>query len=158
MALHKIISGGQTGADIAGIDAAVANGIPYGGWLPKGRKTEIGPLDEKYKMVAMVTGGYLKRTKQNVIDSDGTVILTHGRLTGGSKKTSDFAVALNRPWLHLNMLELSVDDAVTRLLDWIKQYDIGVLNVAGSRASKDGDIYNITLKIIGKVCRHFVRT
>jgi hypothetical protein len=41
--LRKIISGGQTGADIAGLDAAVLLHIPTGGTVMKGFKTESGP-------------------------------------------------------------------------------------------------------------------
>ncbi|MDD4274779.1 MAG: putative molybdenum carrier protein [Desulfobacter postgatei] len=72
--IKKIISGGQTGADIAGVDAGISCGVPYGGWLPKGRKTENGPLSGRYtEFQAMSRGGYPKRTEQNIIDSDGTV-------------------------------------------------------------------------------------
>ncbi len=84
MPLKKIVSGGQPVADIAGIDAAIAFKIPYGGWIPKGRLTEDGPLPAKYHLQEMPTPSYPKRTAQNVIDSDGTVIFTHGALTGGS--------------------------------------------------------------------------
>ncbi|MFH7326653.1 YpsA SLOG family protein [Desulfurivibrio sp. C05AmB] len=41
--LTRIISGGQTGADQAGLDVAIKLGIPHGGWIPKGRMTEAGP-------------------------------------------------------------------------------------------------------------------
>jgi predicted Rossmann-fold nucleotide-binding protein len=68
--LTKIISGGQTGADQAALDAAIELGIPHGGWIPKGRLTEAGPLPEKYNLTEMPTKDYLKRTKQNVADSD----------------------------------------------------------------------------------------
>jgi hypothetical protein len=93
MPLKKIVSGGQTGADIAGIDAAIAYKIPHGGWLPKGRLTEDGPLPEQYNLQEMPTASYPKRTAQNVIDSDGTVIFTHGTLTGGSLRTRKKAEA-----------------------------------------------------------------
>jgi predicted Rossmann-fold nucleotide-binding protein len=46
--IEKIISGGQTGADRAALDVAIKLGIPYGGWIPKGRITEEGSLPEKY--------------------------------------------------------------------------------------------------------------
>ena len=80
----KLTSGGQTGADRAALDVAIKFNIPHGGWIPKGRKTEDGPLSDKYQLQEMSTGSYPKRTEQNVIDSDGTVILSHGSLKGGS--------------------------------------------------------------------------
>jgi len=86
--LTKIISGGQTGADQAALDAAIEMGIPHGGWIPKGRLTEAGPLPEKYNLQEMPSKDYLKRTQQNVLDSDGTLFFSHGDLTGGSKGIS----------------------------------------------------------------------
>jgi len=46
--IGKIISGGQTGADQGAIDAAIKYSFLYGGWIPKGRLTENGPLPDKY--------------------------------------------------------------------------------------------------------------
>ena len=86
--LTKIISGGQTGADRAALDVAIELDIPHGGWIPKGKKTEAGVIPDKYQLKEMPTASYPKRTEQNVIDSDGTLILTHGKLTGGSALTA----------------------------------------------------------------------
>ena len=75
----KIVSGGQTGIDQAALAAAVAAEVPYSGWIPKGRRTEAGTLDAKYTaMQEMPTDDYRKRTRQNVVDSDATLILTRG--------------------------------------------------------------------------------
>lgn len=79
MKLQKIVSGCQMGACIAGIDAAIDCGFPYGRWVPKGRKTEAGTLPEKYIVQEMILAGFPERTQQNVIDSDGTAIFTHGK-------------------------------------------------------------------------------
>ena len=80
--LKKIISGGQTGADQAALDVAIKLNIPHGGWIPKGRKTEEGPLSDQYQLQEMPTASYPKRTEQNIIDSDATLIFSHGKLTG----------------------------------------------------------------------------
>jgi hypothetical protein len=64
----------------AALDAAIELDIPHGGWIPKGRKTEDGRLPEKYQLKEMPTGSYAARTEQNVIDSDGTLIISHGKL------------------------------------------------------------------------------
>ena len=77
--IRKIISGGQTGADQAGLDVAIKHDIPHGGAIPKGRMTEDGVLDPKYNLEEMTTKSYPKRTEKNVLDSDGTVIFTHGK-------------------------------------------------------------------------------
>lgn len=142
MMLSKIISGGQTGADQAGLDAAIELGIPHGGWIPKGRLTESGPLPEHYNLQEMPTKDYLKRTRQNVLDSDGTVVFSHGDLKGGSKRTVDFAAELKRPWLHIDLAKNSPEEAARILTAWTILHKISVLNVAGSRASKDPKIYH----------------
>ena len=91
--IEKIISGGQTGADQAALDAAIKLGIPHGGWIPKGRLTENGPLPpDKYNLIEMPTDSYPERTKKNIRESDGTLILSHGMITGGSEYTQKMAL------------------------------------------------------------------
>jgi hypothetical protein len=153
MTIKKIVSGGQTGADIAGIDAAIELGVPHGGWLPKGRLTEDGPLPEKYQLQEMPTASYPKRTAQNVIDSDGTVIFTHGALTGGSKLTRKQALKHGKPLLHLELSATMKGNVVQTLRTFIEENDIQVLNVAGSRGSRDPALYGKVFKIMVEVIR-----
>ncbi len=148
--IKKIVTGGQTGADAAALDAAIELNIPHGGWIPKGRKTETGPLCNKYQLQEMPTGSYKKRTEQNVIDSDGTVIFSHGRLSDGSLKTYNYAKKHNKPCLHLDMTRFSVDEAVKEILHWIEENSLQVLNVAGPRESKDPEIYNVVKEVLIK--------
>ncbi len=146
--ITKIISGGQTGVDRAALDFAIEHNIPYGGWLPKGRKTEDGILDLKYKLQEMPTGEYSKRTEKNVLDSEGTVIVSHGLLTGGSALTREFAQKHGKHWIHIDLKELTLNQAAERLLHWIQEEEIEVLNVAGPRARKDPDIYSKTVELL----------
>ena len=99
MMVKKIISGGQTGADRAALDVAMELGIEHGGWIPKGRKTENGRLPNKYQLKEMPTASYSKRTEQNIIDSHGTLIISHGKLTGGSALTRRLAKKHKKPCL-----------------------------------------------------------
>jgi hypothetical protein len=149
--LEKIISGGQTGADRAALDFAIAQNIPYGGWVPKGRKTEDGTLPEKYRLQEMPTPEYSKRTEKNVLDSDGTVIVSHGFLTGGSALTREFAIQHQKPWIHIDLMKLSLKDASKALIVWLKENNIQVLNVAGPKAGKDPRIYEATLNLLKNV-------
>lgn len=152
MSLKKIISGGQTGADIAGIDAAIEHGMSYGGWLPKGRKTEKGPLDLKYtNMTEMSVGDYPEMTEQNVKDSDGTVIFTHGKYSGVSALTSNYAVKHNKPVLHVDLDVATESAAIESLIEWIYIQKIETLNVAGSRESKDEYIYDDVHSILKSI-------
>ena len=156
--LKKIISGCQTGADIAAIDAAIDNDFPYGGWVPKGRRTEAGPLPLTYAVREMDTRGYPKRTEQNILDADGTVICSHGRLSGGSALTRRIAKRQNNPWLHLDLADLSADQAADKLAEWIDRHGIEVLNVAGQSASKNERIHAATFAVIESLLRRHTTT
>ena len=149
--IKKIISGGQTGADQAALDVAIKLGISHGGWIPKGRLTEAGILDEKYKLKELETSSYQKRTEQNVVDSDGTLIVSHGKITGGSDYTREMAIFHNRPWLHMDLSKSNSFQAAVKIKAWITENDIKVLNVAGPRASKDPLIYQVTADILETV-------
>ena len=148
--ITRILSGGQTGADRAALDFAIKHHIPHGGWLPKGRKTEDGTLPEKYQLQEMPTPDYSKRTKQNVLDSDGTLIVSHGFLTAGSALTELLAEEHNKPYLHIDLNLLSMQEAVQIINQWIQSYKLKVLNVAGPRASKDPKIYQAIMNLLEK--------
>lgn len=89
----------------------------------------------------MVSGSYQKRTEQNVIDSDGTIILSHGPLTGGSLLTRKLAARHGRPCLHIDFTLTGNVESLQQTVKWIKRHNIRVLNVAGPRASGDPAIY-----------------
>jgi len=146
--VNKIISGGQTGADRAALDVAIKLGISHGGWIPKGRLTENGMLDDKYHLKEMETANYNKRTEQNVIDSAGTLIISHGKLTGGSDHTRDMVLRHGRPWLHIDLNKTESFQAAKQIRSWLAEHEIEVLNVAGPRASKDSAIYQATVDIL----------
>ena len=146
--LKKIISGGQTGADQAALDVAIKIGIPHGGWIPKGRITEKGALPDKYLLQEMPDISYTKRTEKNVINSDGTLILSHGQLTGGSELTLKFAQKHNRACLHLNLNNTPVFQAARQIKTWLQKHHIEILNVAGPRETHDPAIYQATVEIL----------
>ncbi|MBU1343567.1 MAG: putative molybdenum carrier protein [Proteobacteria bacterium] len=140
--LKKIISGGQTGADRAALDVAIKFNIEHGGWIPKDRRTEEGPLPMKYKLNEMETQDYRERTKQNIIDSQGTVIISRGNLTGGSKLTLSFAKVIGRPNCYIDLLNTEEFEAAIILKSFIMENQIQILNVAGPRLSGHPWIYN----------------
>jgi len=137
MILKQIISGAQTGADRAALDVAIINGLPHGGWVPKGRKAEDGIVSEKYQVIELLSGDYRYRTEMNVKDSDGTLIITHDKLAGGSALTQKYAQKHYKPCLHIDAQEVSEASAAVKIYQWIGSHQVGTLNCAGSRASKD---------------------
>jgi len=132
-----IVSGGQTGADRAALDWAIQSGVPHGGWCPKGRKAEDGPIPERYKLRETAKDDYVERTELNVRDSDVTVVFTvNAEATGGSRKTIEYLRKYNKPCLHLSQARHG-QDASGLLRAFLRQYQPKVMNVAGSRASKE---------------------
>lgn len=150
--LKKIISGGQSGVDRAALDAAIRMGIPHGGWIPKGRRTEEGPLPDAYQLEEMETENYADRTEKNVVDADGTLIISRGTPTGGTDFTRKMALKHGKQMLHIDLsLHGNPLDAASLITSWIKMNNIEILNVAGPRASKDPNIYVETLAILSRI-------
>ena len=149
--IEKIISGGQTGGDRAALDWAILRGIPHGGWCPKGRRAEDGPLDHHYQLKETPSSNYLQRTEWNVRDSDGTVVFSIAPvLTGGSKKTIDLARKHGRPVLHVSKTS-GIPVAQAALRRFIAEHGIRVLNVAGPRASKEPEVAAFVREVLESV-------
>jgi len=149
--LTRIISGGQTGADRAALDLALKFGIPHGGWVPQGCLAEDGRLSDKYHLKEMPSDSYAARTEQNVIDSDGTVIFSHGKPAGGTKLTREMAVKHDRKMLVIDLNLTSSLDAASLVVSWIQSQSIKIMNVAGPRASEDAGIYLDVFRILEMV-------
>lgn len=141
MALTKVISGGQTGVDRAGLDAAMEAGIAVGGFCPKGRKSEDGCIPGIYPLEEMTSPEYDLRTEKNVVESDGTLILNRGPLSEGTKLTFQLTTRHSKPCLVVQ-LDAHPRMAPAQVANWIQLQGIEVLNVAGPRESKfPGGIY-----------------
>lgn len=140
MPVTRIVSGGQTGADRGGLDAAMVLGLSHGGWCPKGRRAEDGTIPARYRLAETESPVYAVRTKRNVLDSDGTLIVSRGPLAGGSALTARLARAHHKPVLHIDLDQWQEQRdgarrAAEALRDWLRRHEIAVLNVAGPRAS-----------------------
>lgn len=137
----KIISGGQTGADRTALDWAIAQGMEHGGWCPEGRLAEDGVIPMHYQLQELPGAGYRARTKANVRESDGTLIISIApKLSGGSRLTLDFAKVFEKPCLHVYpALGWRI-----ALEEWLRMNDIGVLNVAGPRISSEPGVVAFT--------------
>jgi predicted Rossmann-fold nucleotide-binding protein len=94
----KIVSGGQTGADRAGLDVAIRLGMSHGGWCPAGRRAEGGQIPACYQLTETQSASYVSRTNRNIRDSDATVVFTfEEELSGGSKRTALVALGKKKP-------------------------------------------------------------
>ena len=144
--VEKIISGGQSGADRAALDWAMAHNVPHGGYCPKGRIAEDGTIDPKYQLQETKNLDYSERTELNVLHSDGTAIFSiKGVLDGGSRETSDFAKKHKKPWIHIRQ---KLDNPAQSLRQFLEHNDIRILNVAGPRASREPDVGRFVIEIL----------
>ena len=134
--LARIVSGGQTGVDRGALDAALEARFPCGGWAPAGRIAEDGPIAARYPLVELPGGGYEERTLKNVLDSDGTAILYFEALEGGTRQTMVNCVEHAKPHELIDATRATPGEAAEKLAAFVKRNRIGVLNVAGPRASK----------------------
>ena len=131
MILKKIISGGQTSADQAALDAAIKMGIDHGGWMPKGRNTETGTLAKNYNLREMPTDDYSECVKQNVKDSKGTLIIFYGKLTGDLYLAERETLKLRHQLLGVDLNQTIAFHAASLVNDWIQLRHIDVLYVVG---------------------------
>ena len=138
--LSKVISGGQTGADRAALDAAVRAGFPIGGSCPAGRLAEDGPINVAYPLTE-INGGYIERTRRNVMDADATAVFFHSCISGGTKETVLHCIRQDKPYKLIDISLVSPEQAAVLIVEFILGFNVSVLNVAGPRASACPLIY-----------------
>jgi len=146
--LTRVVSGGQTGVDRAALDVALAVGLPVGGWCPRGRVAEDGRIPETYPLRETATADHAERTALNVRDSDATLILHQGPLTGGTAYTADVAAQLGRPLLAVDLRDEPDAGAVQA---WLRAHAVQALNVAGPRESTAPGIYEAAFTFLAEV-------
>jgi len=146
----KIVSGGQSGADRAALDAALTAGIDCGGWCPKGRRAEDGPIPPRYPLTESSSTGYPPRTRRNVADSDGTLIVSFGPPDRGTALTLRYCQAEYKPTLVIDAGATPVEMATVLLAVFVTRHGIKTLNVAGPRASKQPKVYGYVLRLVGE--------
>jgi hypothetical protein len=145
-----IVSGGQTGVDRAALDVALSLRLPCGGWCPRGRRAEDGRIPARYPLRETATSAYPARTRLNVRDSDGTLVLARGEPRGGSALTVELAFQLGRPCL---VVDLLVPPPIETVRAWLEGNAIATLNVAGPRESENEGIHDESVAFLAAVLR-----
>jgi predicted Rossmann fold nucleotide-binding protein DprA/Smf involved in DNA uptake len=131
--IEKIVSGGQSGVDRAALDFAIERGIPHGGYCPRGRRSETGAIPERYKLTETESRRYTARSKLNVFQSDGTLIVCRGAPKGGTLLTLDCCGRLDRP---VFVVDPTSPPDPSAFAAWLRRHGIATLNVAGPRESE----------------------
>lgn len=150
--LEKIVSGGQTGVDRAALDAAMAAGVPVGGYCPRGRRAEDGCVPDCYPLIELATDDYRWRTRKNVLEADGTlIVIPRTPMTPGTRLTRDICLQEGKTFfvadLHYRMMSPAL------VADWIENCSVRVMNVAGPRESKSPGIYLAASEFLAQVIR-----
>jgi hypothetical protein len=130
--LEKVISGGQTGADQAGLRAAKQFDLATGGFMPRGWRTLRGPQPQfqaEYGMVEHHDPGYPARTESNVRASDGTIRFAKKWSSTGERCTLGAIKWINKPYIDVDIRKplRALDVAI-----WLKDNNIRVVNIAGN--------------------------
>lgn len=152
----KIISGGQTGVDQSGLRAARLSGLQTGGWIAKGWMTELGPapdLGPLFNLKEWPERGYPARTKQNVKESDATILVVSNRkqIKGGTGLTLKLIKDHAKPFLIIDLSDLYVQEWPKTIVQWIRNLGIQILNVAGPRCSSDPELDKASEEILVKI-------
>jgi len=154
--IERVISGGQRGADQAGLRVARDCGIPTGGWMPLGYLTLDGPdpeLAKIYNMSEHKSPTYAPRTYANVKDSEGTIRCAYDFFSAGEKCTMKAIKQYQRPFFDIDLSGLPEDEEV---IEWIINNNLKVLNIAGNagRTTKQTmDIFRTTCKYLKGIFR-----
>ncbi len=147
----KIVSGGQAGVDRGALDAALDAQWLCGGWCPAGRVAEDGRISDYYPLVETETADPAVRTRRNVAESDGTLILCPGAPSGGTLLTSQICATLGRPCLVVDAEKTAIPEAVRQVREFLAGNRIGVLNVAGPRLSGWPEAWAYARAVIGRL-------
>jgi putative molybdenum carrier protein len=155
MGLKKIVSGGQTGVDRGALEAALTANFPCGGWVPWDRMAEDGVIADRYPLKPLPNGNYRQRTRQNVIDSDGTALLYYESLKGGTRLTRNLCALEKKPFILIDARRTAPGDAAEAIVKFIEENGIQVLNVAGPRLSGWALGHAYAMAVVGRTVAHF---
>jgi Circularly permutated YpsA SLOG family len=139
--VRRVISGGQTGVDRAALDWALALGLPHGGWCPRGRRAEDGPIASRYQLQETPSERYADRTRRNALESDATLVLNAGVLEAGTRLTVSICERARKPVHIVQLADVTPERDVERVRAWLQANRVAVLNIAGPRESKRPGIY-----------------
>jgi len=146
--IRKIISGGQTGVELAALDIAIKLGIPHGGWTSRGKRNEEGPLPALYDLAETSSLGFQAAMENNVNASDGTLVISRDMKTARTRNAVRAALKQQRQFLHVDLGQYALFEAASLTAAWLSQQQIKVVFITGLMASEDARIYQQTRQVL----------
>lgn len=146
--IRKIISCGQSGVESAALDTAIRLGIAHGGWTSRGKRNDSGRLPAGYDLKETSSMGVQEAMEKNVLESDGTLIVSRGVQTAGPTKAAQLALKYHRQFLHVDLKQYALFEAASLACSWMSQRHIKIVFVTGPLAGEEPQIYMQTRKLL----------
>jgi hypothetical protein len=175
-----IVTGVQTGADLAGVTIAKEFGIPLIGFAPRGYINEKGSIPTELQAKMLQPHGafslcdditireqeqlpvesrnklYAERTELNAKHSSATLIINPGPLEGGTLLTVECVLRHHQPGkVFIIDPTREVERQILEAREWIIREKPLFLNIAGPRQSYSGeagiDVFEESLKTLQRV-------
>ncbi len=146
--IHKLISGGETGVELAALDVAIKLGIDHGGWVARGRRNTQGPLSDIYQLEEAPAVGFKSAMEQNVKAADGTLLVTRGKHSARTQYAVEMSLKHQRQLLHADLSQNSAFEAASLISSWASLQKIKIAFVTGPRAASDPHIYAQMFKVL----------
>jgi hypothetical protein len=157
--IRKILSGGRTGVEMAALDVATKLGIDHGGWTGRGMRNEDGAIERRYGLKEVVAMGFHKAMEENVLHSDGTLVVTRGVKSIESQSAVESALRNQRQLLHVDLSQHPAFEAASLISSWVSMNNVLVAYITGPSAQQDGKIYRDVQKILETaIYLEFVKT
>jgi len=157
--IRKILSSGRTGVEIAALDVAIKLGIAHGGWTGRGMRNEDGAIDHQYGLKEVVAMGFKRAMEKNVLESDGTLLISRGAKSVEGKYAVETALRHQRQFLHVDLTQHSAFEASSLISSWVSMNHVLVLHVTGPTAHQDDKIHHEVKRILETaVYLEFVKT
>jgi hypothetical protein len=151
--VRRVVSGGEAGVDRAALDWAIDHRVDHGGWCPRGRRADDGPLDARYVLHETDSTSDADRTRRNVREGDATLILNAGLLEGHALLCQRLAQAAGKPCLVAQLDDRHRARELRRVLEWLGSDALLTLHVAGPRAASRPGIHALAYTMLGQLDR-----
>ena len=146
--MRKILSSGRTGVEMAALDVAIKLGLSHGGWAPRGMRNEEGHVETRYGLQEVNTLGFKRAMEKNILQSDGTLLITRGNKSVETQYAVETALKHQRQFLHVDLSQHSAFEAASLVSSWSSMNHVLTVFVTGPMASQDAAIYQQVKKIM----------